>query len=143
MKACLAIWMTALALAPLASGEIVEEETWYNAEGTVVKKVKRVVTGADAKANPDWEPAWVMREESRKVGSRISYGATRVRVHRGYRRGAGYYYGSRPLRCGSSYYYGSRRVTRGGVFGYYNGSGRGSQWGVGYRGPGVSILYRH
>ena len=50
--------LAALIVAPGALGEVVEEETWYNAEGVVVKTVKRTLTGADAQRSADWEPAW-------------------------------------------------------------------------------------
>ena len=45
----------------VAAGEVVEEETWYGADGKVVKKVKRTLTGSDADKTADWEPAWVLR----------------------------------------------------------------------------------
>jgi|GEM_PF-1807283 len=54
-----------LGLAAPVRGEVVEEETWYNAEGEVVKKVKRTFTGREAREQADWEPAWVERERRR------------------------------------------------------------------------------
>ena len=37
MKASLVVCVAGLALAPLVGAEVVEEETWYSAEGKVVK----------------------------------------------------------------------------------------------------------
>ena len=124
--------LAALIVAPGALGEVVEEETWYNAEGVVVKKVKRTLTGADAQRSGDWEPAWVTREK--QSGARtVRYSSSRW--------GRSGYWPS----WGSSYYvptnycYGSRRRATG-FTGYYRG---GSRWGASYRSPGLSIRYRH
>ncbi len=124
------------AFSATAAGEIVEEETWYNADGAVVKKVKRTLTGADAQKETDWEPMWVTREKQR--GKRTVRYSVPGRYSSGYRPywGSSYYYSS-PTR----YCYGSRGRSTG-FTGYYRGGGSGSRWGVSYRSPGVSIRYR-
>lgn len=117
-------------------GEVVEEESWYNAAGQVVKTVKRTLTGADARPSEEWEPQWVVRERQR--------GTRTVRYSSGYSRG--YRYGSY---WGSGYYYSSPgrscyrpRPRSSGFTGYYRGGSGGSRWGASYRSPGVSIRYR-
>jgi hypothetical protein len=125
------------AVSASAAGEVVEEETWYNAEGEVVKKVKRTLTGADAQESADWEPQWVTREKQR--GKR----AVRYSSPRGY----GYGYGYRPSYWGSGSYYSSPRYScperrgRSGFTGYHRVGGTGSRWAVGYRSRGLSIRY--
>ena len=124
------------ALAASAGAEVVEEETWYNADGKVVKTVKRTLTGADADQTADWEPAWVIREKQRGSGSVRRYSSSRR---------YGYGYGYRPYwggyySCAPRYSYcGSR--SRSGFTGYYRGGSGGSRWGVSYRSPGLSIRY--
>ncbi|MFP6859726.1 MAG: hypothetical protein VCA73_20815 [Roseibacillus sp.] len=108
MKASLAVCSAALALAPIASAEVVEEETWYSAEGKVVKTVKRTLTGAEAQSKPDWEPAWIQRERQRGTRNYVTYSSLRR-----YWRGNSSY--------GSSYYpYSSRYYYPRSSFGYYN-----------------------
>ncbi len=122
------------ALTGWAAGEVVEEETWYNAKGEVVKKVKRTLTDADAQKSTDWEPQWVTRENQR--GTRTVRYSSSSRYRSGYRPywgGGSYYYTPR-------YRYGHR--GRSGFSGYYHhGSRGGSHWGIGYRTPGLSIRY--
>ena len=43
------VGLMGLAAVTMATGEVVEEEAWYNADGKVVKTVKRTLTGADAR----------------------------------------------------------------------------------------------
>ncbi len=127
------------ALSATAAGEVVEEETWYNADGAVVKKVKRTLTGADAQRSEDWEPQWVTREKQRGTGTRtVRRYSSSSRYGSGYRPywGSGYYYSSPSYSC-----YGSRSRSRSGFTGYYRGGGNGSRWGVNYRSPGLSIRY--
>ena len=140
MKAHLAICVTALVLAPLVRADVVEEETWYNADGTVVKKVKRVLSGADAKSTPDWEPAWVIRERNRGKGFRVSngssgywpaYSGTRTVI-----------WGSGAYRTSHPYYLRSCRTRGTRITGYYNARGGGSGWGVRVCAPGFSAVYR-
>ena len=120
-----------------SAAEVVEEETWYNASGEVVKKVKRTYSGADADRTPDWEPAWVARE--RRASSRV----VRYSSGRSYWGGSRYYapnYFYPSSWCGSSYYRPS--YGRSGLSGYYRSGGSGSKWGVSYRSRGLSIDYR-
>ncbi len=135
MKAYLAILISAFVLVPLAGAEVVEEETWYSADGKVVKKVKRTLTGADAKSEPDWEPAWVIRERARGMqSSRVTYSSAR-RYFRGSSYGSGLSY-----RCGTSYYY-PGRYGRSGFTGFLRtGSGK-TRWGLGYRSRGLNALF--
>ncbi|NIP97772.1 MAG: hypothetical protein GWO24_31810 [Akkermansiaceae bacterium] len=141
MKSCLSILGVIVVLLPLARADIIEEETWYNAEGKVVKKVKRTLTGAEAAARsePDWEPAWVIRERERDARARVPYRQAR-RYHRtrggGY--GWGYGYGYYYPRI-SRYYY-PRSYVRGGFTGYIRTGGGKTRWGVGYRSRGVNVL---
>lgn len=134
MKASLAVYVAALALAPLVGADVVEEETWYSAEGKVVKKVKRTLTGSDASSKPDWEPAWVNRERARGSQSNVSYYSPR---RYGYRSGYGttYYtpYASR-------YYYPRSSYGGSGFRGYLRvGKGKPS-WGVGFRRSGLNVF---
>lgn len=125
------------ALTAWGVGEVVEEETWYNADGKVVKTVKRTLTGADADRTPDWEPQWVVREKQRGSGS--------VRRYSSSSRRHGFGYGYQPYWGG--YYYASPRYScsgsrgRSGFTGYYRGGSSSSRWGVRYRSPGLSIRY--
>lgn len=138
MKTCLAIVMTILPLSLVGRAEVVEEETWYNADGKVVKTVKRVLTGADANRSSDWEPAWVIRERNRDSRVGRSWYSGRSFGSRSY--GGRSYWGSRYYVPAYGYSCGSRRV--GGLRGYYHRHGGRSHWGIGYCGSGVSILYR-
>lgn len=140
MNACPAFLCTFLAAASLLSAEIIEEETWYNAEGQVIKTVKRTLTGADARREADWEPAWVLRERDRdsRVGGRSYYAPRRYYGSSGY-----YYAGYSPRRysyglryCGYRSYYGRR--SYGGVRAVYS-NGR---FAASYRAPGFSLYYR-
>jgi hypothetical protein len=119
----------------ILAAEVVEEETWYDASGKVVKKVKRTLTGADANPTPDWDPQWVSRE--RRSPSRV------IRYSSG-RSGYGTRYYS-PLWYGTTYYRGHHYTPRrSGFSGFYHGHGSGgSHWGVNYSGAGVSVRYRH
>jgi regulation of enolase protein 1 (concanavalin A-like superfamily) len=120
--------------AGLVAAEVVEEETWYNAGGEVVKKVTRTYSGADADRTPDWEPAWVIRE--RQQPSRvIRYSSGRSSW--GSRSYAPYYYGT--AWYGGCY---SAAPRRGGFSGCYRSGGGGSGWGVSYRAPGITLQYR-
>lgn len=132
MKARLAFLALTLFAVAFAPADLTEEETWYNAEGEVVKKVKRTLTGKDARSTADWEPAWVARERLRDERNRVSYYSPR-RSYRGpYARG---YY--TPYR---SFYYYTPRTRRGGLTGYL-GSVRGrTHWGIGYRRAGINLL---
>ena len=136
MRTRLAICMTVFALVPLAGAEIVEEETWYNADGKVVKKVQRTMNGADAKSEPDWDPAWVIRERER--GRR---GAVPYRSIRRFGRDYGRTYGSGYFHPFASRYYHPRSYVRSGFTGFlWAGRGK-TRWGVGYRSSGVNILF--
>jgi len=68
MKANLATCIAVLVSALAVTAEAVEEETWYSAEGKVVKTVKTLLPdGAAQKVSAvDWEPAWVLRERERE-----------------------------------------------------------------------------
>lgn len=122
--------------ASLATAEVVEEETWYNAGGEVVKKVTRTYTGADADRTPDWEPAWVVRE--RQVSSRTRHYSTGRSSSWGGRYFSPYFYGS----SGHSGCY-SSTPRRSGLSGFYRSGGSGgSRWGVNYHSPGISIRYQ-
>ena len=68
MKANLATCIAALVSVSAVTAEVVEEETWYSAEGKVVKTVKTLLPdGAPQKGSAgDWEPAWVLRERARE-----------------------------------------------------------------------------
>lgn len=137
MKANLAICVAALVFAPLANAEVVEEETWYSAEGKVVKTVKRTLTGTDAHTQqaPDWQPAWVTRERIRDERIYTNYNPLR---YRGGSYGARNYY---PY-GGRSYYF-PRSYSRGGsgVRGYFRTGSGGTRWGVGYRRPGFRVFF--
>ncbi len=136
MKANLAISVAALVFASLANAEIVEEETWYSAEGKVVKTVKRTLTGVDAQKSqaPDWEPAWVARERIRDGRIYGNYSSP-LRYRRGSDR-AGYYY---PY---SARYYVPRSYSYSwsGVRGRFRTGSGGTHWGVGYRRPGLNLF---
>lgn len=121
--------------AGILTAEVVEEETWYNAEGTVVKKVKRTLTGADANRTPDWEPQWVLRE--RQKSSRVIRYSSGRSVY-----GTRYY---SPVWYGTSFYRGGcYSPRRSGFSGFYHDHGSGgSHWGINYRGRGVSFRYRN
>ena len=124
-----------LGFAGLLAAEVVEEETWYNASGKVVKKVKRTLTGADANRTPDWEPLWVLRE--RQSPSRvIRYSSSRSRY------GTRYY---NPRWYGTASYRGHHYTPRrSGFSGFYHNHGSGgSHWGISTRGSGISVRYRH
>jgi hypothetical protein len=98
MNAWPVIGIMMCAFAVPGRAEVVEEETWYNAEGKVVKTVKRVPGDPGARSEPAWEPAWVRRERARDGRTRVRYSSPP-----GYRLGSprrwGYY--SYPAR----YYY--------------------------------------
>lgn len=117
--------------------EVVEEETWYNADGQVVKTVKRTLTGEDARPAAAWEPQWVIRERERERGTRtVRYSSGDARSY-----GYGSYWGT-----GYSYYSPGRSCYRPrpqarGFTGYYRSGSSGARWGVSYRSPGVSIRY--
>lgn len=121
------------AVAAFAAGEIVEEETWYGADGKVVKTVKRTLTGTDARSAPDWEPQWVIREKQRGTRNVRRYSSDN-------RRGYGYwpYWGARYCSSGSR-----RSCYRNRGRSYFTGlhRGGGSGWGVGYQSSGLSIQY--
>ena len=135
MRPSLAVILAALALTPLARAEVVEEETWYSADGKVVKTVKRTLSGADARRGSDWEPAWVRRERERDAGvRRVSY-----RSPRRYYRSSSYRSGCYFHPFASRYYYPRSYHTRSGFTGYLRtGSGK-TRWGIGYRAPGLSV----
>jgi hypothetical protein len=126
-----ACWMAGTVL---VRAEVVEEETWYNASGEVVKTVTRTYTGADADRTPDWEPAWVVRE--RRAASRgVRYGSR-------YSSWGNRYYGaywSGPVRYGGGCYSVPRRS---GFSGFYRSGGGGSRWGVSFRSRGLSTHCR-
>lgn len=132
----------------MLTAEVVEEETWYNAEGVVVKTVKRTYSGVDAHSSPDWEPAWVARERRGPVRT-VRYSSA---YSSGYSYGSGYASWGRTF-IGTGCYrrpsYGYRPIAtpyrRGGVSGFYRGGGRAgrSSWGVSYRAPGLILHYRH
>ena len=115
-----------------ARGEIVEEETWYDSGGKVVKTVKRTYTGVEARRESDWEPAWVIRERRRDGGTRGRGVSWRTF------RGAGWYYGPVYFGYVSRPYYrhgcGTRAVTP-----YRRGVGVR----VGLWRPGRAIPHRH
>lgn len=137
MTAKLLIGLAAVALGTAAIAEVVEEETWYNAQGQVVKKVKRTLTGAEARTSPDWEPAWVVRERQRG-GRRVRYSSSHWRGS-DYGYGYGYGYGGGVYYSGYRGYCSPRAYRRSGFTGYYRG---GSRWGVSYRSPGLHLHYR-
>ena len=126
------------------SGEVVEEETWYNADGQVVKTVKRTLTGADARKDTSWEPAWVVRERQRssRPGRYSSGNSWRSGYGYGSSWGTGYYARSAGYcspRYRSSGYrrgYAGRRWS--GITGFYRGGSGGSSWGVVIRSRGLS-----
>jgi len=121
--------------AGFVAAEVVEEETWYNAGGEVVKKVTRTYSGADADRTPDWEPAWVIRE--RQQPSRvIRYSSGRSSW--GSRSYSPYYYGT--AWYGGACYAAAPR--RGSFSDCYRSGGGGSHWGVRYRAPGLTLQYR-
>lgn len=134
MRARLAIVVSALALVVPAQAEIVEEETWYNAKGKVVKTVKRTLTGADARREPDWEPAWVRRESARDP--------RRAGRHSWHRRSyGGYAYGGSSLFThGGARYYSPRRSVCRGFGGFVRAGGGGARWGASYCGSGVRLF---
>ena len=111
-------------------GDIVEEETWYNASGQVVKTVKRTFTGADAVRSSSWEPAWIARE--REQARRLRGGSTRFWSGSSGFRSYSYGWGGgcypvtysyrRPYGCAVPY-------RRGFTFSY-----RGGNWSAVYRG---------
>lgn len=120
----------------LSSAGVVEEETWYNASGEVVKKVKRTYTGAEANRSPDWEPAWVLRE--RRAASRVvRYSSPRSRW------GGTCYTSPFYFHPASWYGAGCYRATprRSGFTGFYRSGGSGSGWGLSFRSRGLSIGY--
>ena len=134
MKASLALCVAAFALTPLVQADVVEEETWYSADGKVVKKVKRTLSGADLPKESSWEPAWVVRERDRGV-RKVSYSPPR-RYWRGSSYGSGCY---SPYLSG--YYYPRNYYGRSGFTGYLR-TGRGTtRWGLGYRTSGLSLLF--
>lgn len=76
------------------NGEVIEEETWYNASGEVVKTVKRTYTGADANRGWDWEPSWIAREERQAralAGNSPRYRGDRVWGGRAFGWGGGFF----------------------------------------------------
>ena len=97
-----------------AAAEVVEEERWFNAEGQVVKTVKRTYTGRDADRSPEWEPAWVIRERSRGLASRRGSFSSARRIHGGYSYGFGYRYCYPRVYSGHYPHYSSRCFTPGG-----------------------------
>ncbi len=126
----------AAAVAAVAGAEVVEEETWYDAQGKVVKTVKCTLTGADARKTPDWEPAWVLRERQRGASRPVRYYSSRRRGYGGYGYGAywgtgysGYY--SRPRSCRPRYH------RTGGFTGSFRGGSGGSRWGASYLSRGL------
>jgi hypothetical protein len=147
MNARLVLILAALATGSFAGAEVVEEETWYSAEGNVVKTVTRTLTGPDARATPDWEPLWVLRERARAASQPVRY-ASPLRGYDGYY-GGGYWSGvslvGRHCSPAAGYnrgyrYYGSR--SHGGAFraGLRVGGGH-AGWSAGYRGGGLSVLF--
>ncbi len=129
MKANLAIWISALVAASFATADIVEEETWYSAEGKVVKTVKRTLTGKEARGiqSPVWEPAWVIRERERRSRGYLSARPAFRYFHRGYQ-------------SSSSYPRAFRYFLPGcpdGLVGDFRG---GSYWGWGYCRPGLNLI---
>ena len=136
----------------LASGEVVEEETWYNAEGQVVKTVKRTLTGADARKDTSWEPAWVVRERQRSSRQGRYYSGNSWRSGSGYGYGYGSswgtgYYGRSVGYCSpryrsSGYRAGYSGCRGSGITGFYRGGSGGSSWGVVIRSRGLSGGYR-
>jgi hypothetical protein len=133
----------------LAGAEIVEEETWFNADGQVVKTVKRTYTGRDADGAPDWEPAWVIRERNHGTSSRWSGAVSARHVYGGHYYRHGYRYRYPRLNAGHYRYqcsrpvshYGHRFGTRGGFAGYYGSVGGRSVDGFRYSSPRLSIHY--
>lgn len=134
MKAFLALCIVGIAFGSVANADVVEEETWYNAKGEIVKTVKRTLTGAEARDEPDWEPAWIRRERARRAG-RVSY-VTPRRYWRTscYPRTWTAFYPFTPR-----YYY-PRTYFRGtGLRGYLRiGAGK-TRWGLGYRAGGLKV----
>jgi hypothetical protein len=138
MKASLVVCVAGLALAPLVGAEVVEEETWYSAEGKVVKTVKRTLTGAHAVSKTDWEPAWIERERVRDSQTRVSYSSPQRYRSRSY---GSSYYSSYYSSYGTRYYYPRSSYRRSGFSGFLRlGSGK-PHWGVGYRRPGLNALF--
>lgn len=131
MKARLAFLAITLFAVAVAPADVTEEETWYNADGEVVKKVKRTVTGKGGQSSSDWEPAWVLRERLRDERERVSYHSPR-RYYRG-----PYARGYAPYR---TFYYTPRNYRRGGLTGYLGSVGGRTHWGIGYRGSGLNLL---
>ena len=108
-------------------GEVVEEETWYGADGEVVKTVKRTYSGADHPvARPTWEPSWVVRD--REQAKRRSSSSSRYRSYGRSSRSYGYSYYT-PVYYRPSYrnYCGSygRRSHHGGTTGWRVRAGHG------------------
>lgn len=97
--------MVVLVLARVTAAGETEEERWYNAEGEVVKTVKKA-TSEDG-GDDSWEPAWVLRERARDERRIVRYASPRA-IYGGYRSGwnsLGYpvfsnYYGIRS--CGTA-----------------------------------------
>lgn len=117
------VGLMGLAAVTMATGEVVEEEAWYNADGKVVKTVKRTLTGADARKGSDWEPAWVLRERRKSSGS-VRYSSSRRHGYgrygyRSYWR-SGYY--GRRIGCYVSPYRYPRHHRIGGFAGYSGGA---------------------
>jgi hypothetical protein len=138
MKASLVVCVAALALAPLVGAEVVEVETWYSAEGKVVKTVKRTLTGAHAVSKTDWEPAWIERERVRDSQTRVSYSSPQRYRSRSY---GSSYYSSYYSSYGTRYYYPRSSYRRSGFSGFLRlGSGK-PHLGVGYRRPGLNALF--
>jgi hypothetical protein len=106
--------------------DVVEEETWYDASGTVVKTVKRTYTGADAVRGADWEPSWVARE--REQARKLRGGSTRYRSSSPSR--YGYSWGSSwfPISYSHARSYACRVPYRRG----FHFSYRGGHWSAGY-----------
>ena len=121
MKANLAVWISALLATSLAGADLVGEETWYSAEGEVVKKVKRTEVEVEARhfQSPGWEPAWVIRERERGL-RRYPAGRSAFRYFHGTFRSSTSDPGAiRYFLPG--YRIGSRGVFPGGISGRYRG----------------------
>jgi len=132
MKANLAIWISALVSASFATADIVEEETWYSAEGKVVKTVKRTLTGTEARnfQSPVWEPAWVIRERERRSRGYLAVRPAFGYFRRGYQSPGSYPRAMRYFLPGYP----------GGLVGDFRGGRGGRSWGWGPCRPGLSLI---
>ena len=132
---CFTFLLMAVLLGPamgVLRGEVVEEETWYDASGAVVKTVTRTYTGADAGRYSSWEPAWVARERGQV--QRLRGGAVRFRGGSSYCPSYRWSRGCYPVPYRYHRPYPCRTPYRSGFFFAY----RGGNWAAGYRSAGGS-----